>query len=247
MTLCLLIGYLYHIPGFLCWRYTISVCVGNEKKNPNLTSMLAKVYSSKTFWCSSSLCKVLAYNLKDWNALSSLTVRHTANSQMQPALTQVLPCPCSRCPVVRVCFRSLALQTFNKAARVFSGYNSTAPPWESLLRVLLRVCLKAGALASSGPRDQVLALSRTSWGALGESWGSPFCKMEVRSPALRMSWDNARFLGMYTVSGVQHILQQHEPLYSNYLEGKSGQDWVLLKTLRFLIWKTFSCCFKSWP
>ena len=47
--------------------------------------------------------------------------------------------------------------------------------------------------------------------------------------------NNARFLGMDTVSGVQHILQQHEPLYSNYLEGKSGQDWVLLKTLRFLI------------
>ena len=75
--------------------------------------------------------------------------------------------------------------------------------------------LKGGVLASSGLRDQVLAPLLTSWGALGESReplkpGSPFCKMEVRSPALRMSRDNASFLGAHSVSGVWHILQQRE-------------------------------------
>lgn len=90
---------------------------------------------------------------------------------------------------------------FNKVAREFSAV-STAPSLRGKVswRVLLRVWLQAGVLASSGPRDQVLALSLTSWGALGESRepltpGSPFCKMEVRSPALRMSRDNASSLG----------------------------------------------------
>lgn len=147
---------------------------------------------------------------------------------MQPALRQVLPRPCSRCPAARFWFRSLALQVFNKVAREFSAV-TTAPSLHRKVswRVLPRVWLKAGVLASSGPRDHVLGLSPTSWGALGESWGpltpgSPFCKMEVRSPALRTSRDNASFLGAHSVSGVRHVLQQRE-------KGRQGRTGAFSK------------------